>query len=631
MFVRVAGLVVIELFLAVFDFVRGVASGREFWQELVMIPARVLVVVLLRELVTVGTCYDVARGVPVIWLNLLGYDEQAHRRGPESRFAHWTLKSIDRCVHRIWRAIHDGAGRDYDLWILSDHGQETTTPWQTTHDLPIQELVATMVDEAVPAPRKKVKLKKSDRIPTRANWLGIGWLVTLLFGEQDHDIQTRSPNVQTVTSGSIGFVYLLTPHGKIRGDEFARRLVAEHGVPMTVRAEGDEARVFTPEGEFVLPRDAVQVFGPDHPFTEDVTSDLIALARHRDAGDIVLLGWTRGQPSTSFVLQHGAHAGPGLDETHGFALMPCDVRLPDTGKSWLRPDDLRKAALHFLGRDTAVCPARPRAVAADCPLRLMTYNVHACVGMDGRLSPERIARVIGQSDADVVCLQELDAFRLRSGKLDQAQSIARILEMDYHFHPAWHVQDEQFGNAVLTRHPMRVIERGGLHHHKADRSRRSAIWVEIDAGGSRTIQVINTHMSIYPVEQRIQARELLEKWVAPARSRGPVILCGDFNARPGSRTWSILAASMRDVESFDERPARRTYFSPWPLMRVDHIFVTGTIRADAVHVLDSRMARTASDHLPLVADLRFDKTADVPAAVEIGSPRSAVTQQADPA
>jgi endonuclease/exonuclease/phosphatase family metal-dependent hydrolase len=604
MFFRVAGLMVIELFLATFDFARGIFSGRQFWQELIMIPARVVVVVLLRELVTIGTCYDAARGRPVISLNFLGYDEQAHRRGPGSRFAHWTLRGIDNSIRRIWNSAHRGAGREYDLWVFSDHGQEETQPYQLVHGKPVQQVVADLVEEfgfnSAPAQRHPMS-----RLPTRARWLGIDWLVSMLFGEQDQDIQSRSQHVQTVTSGPLGFVFLVNEDVKQFREQLVDRLVREFHVPMAAWAtENDTATVTTLEGKFVLPRDAVLVFGADHPFLEDVAADLIRLVNHPDSGDIVLIGWTHQAQSTSFVLQNGAHAGPGIEETRGFTLLPPDIVPADSEKRYLRPNELRLMGLRFLGRSTesvsSLAVASPRE-----DVRVMTYNVHACVGMDGELSPERIARVIGQSGANIVCLQELDVFRHRSGNRDQAHAIAMYLEMNFQFHPAWHLEEEQFGNAILTRFPMEVVESKGIHHHHADRSRRSALWVEIKVDDTTTLQVINTHLSIYPKEQLIQAQELSEEWVQPASLLGPVVLCGDFNARPGSATHRAFASKLSDVESFDSRPTRSTYFSPFPVSRVDHIFVTDELVGQHSQVIESRVAKTASDHLPLVVDLKL--------------------------
>jgi len=96
--VRVILLTLVELLLAIVDFVRGVAGGRNLIKELTFVPLRVGVSVLLRELVAIGVKLDAARGLPVIHANFLGYDEQSHRRGPESKFAHWSLKGLDKAI-----------------------------------------------------------------------------------------------------------------------------------------------------------------------------------------------------------------------------------------------------------------------------------------------------------------------------------------------------------------------------------------------------------------------------------------------------------------------------------------------------------------------------------------------------
>ena len=90
-------------------------------------------------------------------------------------------------------------------------------------------------------------------------------------------------------------------------------------------------------------------------------------------------------------------------------------------------------------------------------MRIMTYNVHSCIGMDRRVAPERIARVIASYSPDIVALQELDVGRDRTHGLDQARMIADLLEMEFHFHPSLRIEEEQYGNAVLSRLPLRVV------------------------------------------------------------------------------------------------------------------------------------------------------------------------------
>ena len=94
--------------------------------------------------------------------------------------------------------------------------------------------------------------------------------------------------------------------------------------------------------------------------------------------------------------------------------------------------------------------------------RIVSYNVHRCLGVDGKLSPKRIADVIAACEPDIVALQELDVGRARTGAIDQAHSIAEALGMQMHFHPALRVMEEQYGDAILTARPSRIIKAGPL-------------------------------------------------------------------------------------------------------------------------------------------------------------------------
>ena len=95
-------------------------------------------------------------------------------------------------------------------------------------------------------------------------------------------------------------------------------------------------------------------------------------------------------------------------------------------------------------------------------VRLATYNVHRCVGTDRRLDVERVAGVIAACNADIVALQELDVGRRRTGHVDQAHRLAELLRMKSHFHPAMYVEEERYGDAILTALPERLVRTGGL-------------------------------------------------------------------------------------------------------------------------------------------------------------------------
>ena len=244
--------------------------------------------------------------------------------------------------------------------------------------------------------------------------------------------------------------------------------------------------------------------------------------------------------------------------------------------------------------------------------RLMTYNVHGCVGVDGRLDVGRIAAVIAQSRPDVVALQELDVGRARSGRVDQAHEIAHRLGMRFHFNSAFSVQEERYGDALLTPLPHRLIRSGPLPTLPRTRlERRGALWVSVEFAGGVKLQVLNTHLGLVPLEQRAQTAALLgPEWIADPRWGGPGVLLGDFNATSRYAAYRMLTARLRDVQrgpGGERRQTRavRTFPSRLPVLRLDHMFLTSDVEVVAVHAPSGPLARVASDHLPLVADLAF--------------------------
>lgn len=150
--------------------------------------------------------------------------------------------------------------------------------------------------------------------------------------------------------------------------------------------------------------------------------------------------------------------------------------------------------------------------ARPATLRIMTYNVHRCVGADGRADPRRIAEVIAACQPDMVALQELDVGRLRTGGIDQAHAIAHLLGMSFHFHPALQVEEELYGDAILTALPMRLVKAGPLPGSVGFEP-RGALWAAVEANGTE-IQIINTHLGLPAYERMAQAKTLLgQNWL----------------------------------------------------------------------------------------------------------------------
>jgi endonuclease/exonuclease/phosphatase family metal-dependent hydrolase len=604
--IRVAALLCVEFVLAVTDGVRGLIAGHDFWHELKFVPTRVAISILLRELVTIGATIDTVRGLPVVHLNYLGYDEQAHRRGPSSAFAHWTLKGIDDAIKRVWRAARRSSRRDYDVWVYSDHGQEETASYEKEYGRPIDEAVAAVINTQ--ARRRSHGRERARGVQlTRASWLGSPWTRWLFraFGQTGQ----QGPAGPTVMAlGPLGHIYCEQEFAPHERRQLAKGLVEQAGIPLVlVPDEPDTARAWTAAGEFTLPADAKQVLGADHPFLDDVAQDLVALCHHPDSGSFVICGWRpEGRPVT-FPRENGAHAGPGSEETRAFALLPGAAPLNEPAEGYLRPLDLREGVLQSLGRSSRAAPRRPtRRPSTQQTVRVMTYNVHSCRGMDGKLSVERIARVIAHYEPDVVALQELDVRRRRTGEIDQAQVIANILEMEFHFHPALILEEERYGDAVLSRYPMRLIKAGGLPglRRAPYREPRGALWVAISVEG-RDIQLINTHLGLSRRERRLQADALLgPEWLAHQECQSPMILCGDFNALPGSIVCRKFERRLQDAQRalMHHRP-RGTWFGRYPIHRIDHVFIDGALLVRSVEVPRTMLTRIASDHLPLIVDL----------------------------
>ncbi len=612
--VRTITLFALEIVLSVGGVFRGVVKGQNLWSELKFVPSRVFVCILLRELVTIGAKVDIARGLPVVSVNFLSYDEQAHRRGPSSRFAHWGLKGMDDAIARLVRAAHRSIGRSYDIWVYSDHGQEDTDPYPEKYGRTVQEAVAEVFEELDIKAQEDLEPKHGVQLQ-RARMFGESIARKLLAGADVGGEWLEPGHLFVAAMGPLGHVYSPRALAEDERAKVAERLVSEAHVPLVLAAHGPAgAAAWTRDGKFHLPEDAGKLLGDDHPYLDAVRDDLIRLCHHENAGDFVLSGWQLEGKPISFPEENGAHAGPGPHETSAFVVLPRDIKLPHHDGAPLRPVDLRAVALDFLGRRTVEIPETPQPLeSAQEVLRIMTYNVHSCIGMDGKLSPKRIARVIDFYQPDVVALQELDMGRSKTGGVDQAHLIAQELQMVFHFHPLVQVEEEKYGDAVLSRHPMKVIRAAqfpGLNGRGGGLALepRGAIWVEVRVNG-RLFHLVNTHLSLHPRERRIQAEALVgPEWLSHPDFTGTRILCGDFNAGPNSPAYRQIAGRLRDAqEEHKDIEPKPTFFSRYPFTRIDHIFVDQNVEVLNVEIPSTRLTRVASDHLPLVVDIAIPR------------------------
>ena len=224
---------------------------------------------------------------------------------------------------------------------------------------------------------------------------------------------------------------------------------------------------------------------------------------------------------------------------------------------------------------------------------IVSYNTHGAVGIDRRFAPDRIARVLGEIDADIIALQELE---LRASGFD----MLAYLQSETGFHaiagPTIRSTDRDFGNGLLSRFPIVSVD-----HVKLDVARREprgAIDAVVDCSGA-SLRVIATHLGLRPSERRDQVRRLLD--TVRAGPSLPTVLLGDLNE------WFLQGRPLRWLhEHFGESPAHATFPSPLPLLALDRIWSSPASLLRRVRVHRSRLARRASDHLPLVAKLAWD-------------------------
>lgn len=346
-FARAFILTLIELYLAVYDFFRGVSSGYNFASELHFIPTRVGVSVLLRELITAGAKIDIARGLPVIHLNLFGYDEQAHRRGPSSWFAYWSLKGIDSAIRRVAEAAWKSTKREYEIMIYSDHGQEDCTPYPRVMGRNVDEAVQEVFCSVLRKGKGKYKIdyyKQACACPSPSR-------VKKIKSKDMPDACAAAPDERLIVTamGPIGFIYPPFALSDMEIAELAPRLVKEAKIPVLIAKKEGRFRIWTDEGEDDLDSGLRKVLGDDHPYPSQVISDVTRLCGHPDAGPFVFFGWQAGKVSLTFPDEHGAHGGIGPTETKGFALLPPAMSTLEA-KNYLTPTDLRNVSLIYLNR-----------------------------------------------------------------------------------------------------------------------------------------------------------------------------------------------------------------------------------------------------------------------------------------
>ena len=238
--------------------------------------------------------------------------------------------------------------------------------------------------------------------------------------------------------------------------------------------------------------------------------------------------------------------------------------------------------------------------------RVMTYNVHRCVGPRGHDSTLDVARVCSDAQADLIALQELDAPETDADEgAHHARDLATQLGMKLLFCRTFRQGVGFYGHALLSRTALSLQRVTTFASPHPDAEPRGAIWARTTLASGKSLDVISTHLGVHRNERGAQSQELVgAHWLGSPELAPTHLLCGDLNAVPRAMTYRRFASRLRDAQrSLPGHRPRATFPSRLPILRLDHVFLSEDLEVRAVEVPYNGQSRRASDHLPLIIDL----------------------------
>lgn len=232
-------------------------------------------------------------------------------------------------------------------------------------------------------------------------------------------------------------------------------------------------------------------------------------------------------------------------------------------------------------------------------LRVLTYNVHKCRGLDGRTSVDRIADVLRDLDADVMALQEV---------MDhQAESLSTALGRSFCLGENRKFRGYGYGNVVVSRFPIVAMRNYDLSVR--GREERGCLRADLDLNG-RVLHVFNVHLGTALIERRHQGRKLIApELLADAAIQWPRIVLGDFNEWTAGLATKLLRSHMQSVDVGTYLRRTRTYPGVLPFLHLDHIYYDPVLRLEKLTLCRTRKALIASDHLPLIGEFVWESDA----------------------
>lgn len=238
--------------------------------------------------------------------------------------------------------------------------------------------------------------------------------------------------------------------------------------------------------------------------------------------------------------------------------------------------------------------------------RVLTYNVHQCVGTDRHRDIGRVAEVIRHHAPDVVCLQEVVCHDHDRPEHAQPRHFAELLGMPYSAVGLYRkLKDGAWGNVTLSRFPVHETGAVDLSHRVRLRRTRAALYTQIHVHG-RTVHLFNLHFGLAGFERSHQMKRLLTRADEVAPHGAPVVLIGDTNDWRNKLIRGRAAdAGFTSATCHAKHAGPATFPSTEPVAALDKVFLRGHVRAVRSSVSRLALARLASDHLPVLVELEL--------------------------
>lgn len=373
---RLAYYSVVEILLAVYDLFRGLISERNKFLEFKFLFPRIASVVFCREIATLAAIFDIYRGVGPVYLNYFAYDEHAHHRGPDSRFAHWSLKGLDASIKRIWKAAERAERlgiRRYDVYVWSDHGQIATIPF---HELFGQEpeahfdLLFKAFHSATPESREEAERRHREETlahgriimgrrprfdPTRPElqaqeaeklrpvlprWIDLLYHKLLRPAHRAEEYHQRKipvepeRTIRVVSTGPVANLYMTARPEKLSYEdwlesfpEFLEMIASHRGLGFALAARNDGQVMVGCSGHWFPISDDRALNHHASPLVVGILhqrrDEFVRWIHMPSAGDLMLFGQrATNEPVISYSYERGGHAGPSPEETTPFMLVP---------------------------------------------------------------------------------------------------------------------------------------------------------------------------------------------------------------------------------------------------------------------------------------------------------------------